>query len=126
MNGNTTLRLIYNKMRIVKFRIRNKNNGQWWYFDLWDEDIHKIHQDNLDKTTIGQFTGLLDKQGKEIYEGDICENGDWENDACAFNYRIEEVKYIEDEATFIGWNFNIDGMTCKVIGNIYENPELNY
>lgn len=77
-----------------------------------------------DGLILSEWIGLRDKRGQMIYEGDICENGDWEEDAHTYNYRIEEVKYIEDEAAFYGYNDNMDGMTCEVIGNIYENPEL--
>lgn len=84
----------------------------------------KIGWNSGDECILMQYTGLKDKNGKEIYEGDICKNGDYESDAHAYNYRIEEVVYNEKEASFSGWNFNEDGMTCEVIGNIYENPEL--
>jgi len=73
---------------------------------------------------IMQYTGLKDKNGKEIYEGDICKNGDYIKDAHSYNYRTEEVKYIEAEGCLVGWNYNADGMTCEIIGNIYENPDL--
>jgi len=76
---------------------------------------------------IFQFTGLKDKEGKEIYEGDIIE------------YKIEfdkKTKYktvIKDIDLIFGFrefqydeysNFNTNLNTIKIIGNIYENPEL--
>jgi len=71
-----------------------------------------------------QFTGLQDKNGKEICKGDICKNGDWETDVNTYNYRIEKVTWNKDNGMWMGWNFNEDGMICEIIGNIYENPEL--
>ena len=81
-------------------------------------------KDGVERYEYIQWTGLIDKNGKDIWEGDVCKNGDWEENANAYNYRIEVVEYIDKEACFRGWNFNIDGMTCEVIGNIYENPDL--
>lgn len=69
-----------------------------------------------------QFTGLLDKNGKEIYEGDIVKN-DGE-----FRYQLEvRWETIEDgESGFglgIGWNVHPEE-ELEIIGNIYENPDL--
>lgn len=80
--------------------------------------------DYKDDFVVMQFIGRKDKNGKEIYKSDICKNGDREESAKAYNYRIEEVVWDNDNACWLGWNHNEDGMTCEVIGNIYENPEL--
>lgn len=112
--------------RKIKFRAWDKERKEWLsYFELGKNGAITCYEINeTQNLIIQQYTGLLDKNGKEIYEGDICKNGDWEENANAYNYRIEVVEYIDKEACFRGWNFNIDGMTCEVIGNIYENSDL--
>lgn len=73
-----------------------------------------------------QFTGLKDKNGVEIYEGDIL-NDKW---GCLFVVRFGE--YEDDRQRHLGWNLGHDHALpdsvaigeSVVIGNIYENPEL--
>jgi uncharacterized phage protein (TIGR01671 family) len=70
-----------------------------------------------------QFTGLLDKNGKEIYEGDILENMNWRE----WNYKNGEkhrvvVKWTSGKK-FSGFGIGED-THYEIIGNIYENPEL--
>ena len=125
-------------MREIKFRQPNFLNGKfhsWHYWGYVDEDSCGSYfvgpgaglVDVVGKTSHGesqQYTGLKDKNGVEICEGDIVENSDWVPAAHAHNYRNEVVRWDNDDACFMGWNYNIDGMTCEIIGNIYENPEL--
>jgi hypothetical protein len=72
-----------------------------------------------------QFTGLLDKNRKEIYEGDLLRGSAGSGD------QIDEVMWSDREARWILHNAETsDGeahffaAVCEVIGNIYENPEL--
>ncbi|MGN9152782.1 YopX family protein [Bariatricus sp. HCP3S3_E12] len=82
----------------------------------------------IDESTICQCTALRDKNGKLIWENDICiitdgtldeEDGyfrlDWEIDRAMFEF----------EGTGICANFdNVSGYDCEVVGNIFDNPEL--
>lgn len=99
-------------------------------FRAFDKQIGDIEQWNpilmtdwlLDSDVIlMQFTGLLDKNGKEIYEGDIVKA---DNLIC----KIEWKKYYwaaswKDKRGMIG-SPSIDFRNLEIIGNIWENPEL--
>jgi uncharacterized phage protein (TIGR01671 family) len=113
--------------REIKFRAWYKPDKEMIYYNNW-ADIRYLARfaqyDNVDFIT--QYTGLKDKNGKEIYEGDVCrfDNGDtiiikmedW-LEVCIVP--IGDIK-CEDQ-----WRDLYRISNSEIIGNIYENPELN-
>jgi uncharacterized phage protein (TIGR01671 family) len=72
-----------------------------------------------------QFTGLTDKNGKEIYEGDIIVESDFINDRSMFTV-VEYGHFDNDYEDIFGFKITsfFESEKVEVIGNIYENPEL--
>lgn len=98
----------------------------WAYGSLIQRiDTTEIHDGvftwNIHPDTIGQFTGLTDKNGKEIYEGDICKIKWFGSN----RIDISAIKYVDDsfilESYEIGLAYTIER---EIIGNIHDNPEL--
>lgn len=120
------------------FRGKRKENSEWVHGCLYicndgqyeisfydeDYDVTRCLCDIIPET-VGQFTGLTDKNGKKIFEGDILRN--IESNAfvvicyggCSFCYSYNGTIYGVDDIEAV-----IETNEWEVIGNIYDNPEL--
>lgn len=157
-------------MREILFRGKSEESGEWMY-GLPDDEYHdadfpcirpdwRIHSMNdvpgswkVDPATVGQFTGLTDKNGKKIFEGDIFKFKDeaWSSyyTSCGTEYDSWEVEnygvvgFCDDSGRFdfVRYKFNENSVEAdlhennsiafadfvgelEVIGNIHDNPEL--
>ena len=128
-------------MREILFRGKRKDNGEWVYgyyvgpvgiacdHEICDIDDPTGSRVDVDPSTVGQYTGLTDKNGKRIFEGDILqfENGDgefslysceWSRELCGWSVKFHEYDTPADP---------LDALFCmdaQVIGNIHDNSEL--
>lgn len=128
-----------------KFRGKRKDNGEWVEGYLLEQNTPEYHcyivisfraeQDNrhtqilecdiyeVIPETVGQYTGLTDKNAKEIFEEDIID--------CSYGMFFT-VKWDEENARFLGFSIGKERYITyvgrepksEVIGNIHDNPEL--
>ena len=113
-------------MREILFKGKRVDNGEWVYgflVKMWGQ-YHIVDQNNensaymIEPESVGQYTGLTDKNGKKIFEGDIVESPhgtqgfiEWQNAECAFLVNIGD-----------DWQ-TMDDCPYEVVGNIYDNKE---
>ena len=124
MDGGSSKNVGGETMRKLKFRAYN-SSAEVWIENLSEQEISYIEKPNS-YTKITQFTGILDKKGVEIYEGDIvkgCTHGEYvatgsvEFFGGSYILRVERGKGYYRLTETVFKNF-------EVIGNIYQNPEL--
>ncbi|EGI5108290.1 hypothetical protein KR827_001149 [Listeria monocytogenes] len=129
-------------MREIEFRGKRIDNREWIYGNLMQfEDsatfifayerkgastltyahfiINNMHA--IDEKTIGQYAGLKDKNGKKIFERDLC----WDE----HNERYGVVKFEEGKFLYVWENIAEDlwevADSIEIYGNIHENPKLS-
>ena len=133
-------------MREILFKAKRKDNGEWvegyYVYDnvknkaficatrLLYEWLPKVMWIEVDPNTLCQFTGCCDKNGKRIWENDICDrkekypevvkmtSGDWTLD---YSYALGR----DFGNSYCNLGFYVDERNCvEVIGNIFDQPEL--
>ncbi len=143
------------EMRKILFRGKRTNNGEWVYgsfipdllevyhngSDKWLGDwgfikpFGKTKEDRLmvevERETVGQYTGIMDKNGKKIFEGDIIDtpkygvdNGKGQNYSGKDKFVVgfaDGTYYLENHLRRFSLRPDIG---AEVVGNIYDNPEL--
>lgn len=123
-------------MKEIKFRVWDKENKEMLDVEYlhWDDCTKEfsirttMYTDYFDEQDmiLMQFTGLHDKNGKEIYEGDIVQilGGEYEQGFHEWDEKVQIKDLIYDGYNLMMTISQIGNKAIKVIGNIYENPEL--
>jgi len=123
------------QIREIKFRawnderkvMRNVNNIDMQFMEVItdEEEFYEKFHLGFDGHTLMQFTGLEDKNGEDIYEGDILEYSnalfiiEWDSDSgCFYLQKITEDNIIHDI------RMNRLDVSAKIMGNKFENPVL--
>ena len=125
-------------MHEILFRGKCKTDNKWLYgfpyvtrknavkINWYCSEFGSMRTDEVDPETVGQYTGLTDKNDKKIFEGDIVE--------CVSDGERAVISWLKYSACF---GLSFDGWCCgfddydfstndfKVIGNIHDKPELS-
>lgn len=135
-------------MREILFRGKCIDNGEWveGAFSAWSCYLPfspEVYKPSIIKygepysgywfdvypESVGQYTGMIDKNGKKIFEGDIVRH--YNIDELPNEFEIGKIIFVEDECCFKrtcnnGFSKCYISSDCiyEVIGNIYDNPEL--
>lgn len=133
-------------MREILFRAKRKVTNEWvygYFVNEYDDSqiyvqpqiITRSGREYVNENTLGQFTGLTDKNGVKIFEGDIVKfkhGGEFDKKIYYRNYAVEFIN------TYVTYGLRLRNRSihfpfkkatasqhdAEVIGNIYDNPEL--
>ena len=129
-------------MREILFRGKRTINGDWVYGDfvrgnerkslrdsifVYDSETQSFNDYEINPSTLGQYTGLTDKNGKRIFEGDIVKTDKFSepNKQYIIKYDLQFGAFIGQDIYNIYFvTFDCDSGEFEVIGNIHDNPEL--
>jgi uncharacterized phage protein (TIGR01671 family) len=129
-------------MREILFRGKRKDNGKWvkgqllksdtgvyYIVTSFDDMLGIIEKYEVDEITVGQFSGLTDKNGKEIFKGDIHEHMN-------MRFTVDNGAFYDADAleNYVGWHLiNYKGacsgiddnasMYINIVGNMYDKEE---
>ena len=142
-------------MREILFRGKREDNGEWvegFYacvldshyiitgrFDSLTNGIINSEAYKVDPETIGQFTGVMDTNGRKIFEGDIVRLTDEPNEFewtavitfgnpngwYDWGWQLKPIGGFDGNKAILFWvDMEDAGAYCEIIGNIHDNPEL--
>lgn len=113
--------------RPIKFRAWHKTKKEWLYYSLADFLDDTWYAADVEDFEWSQFTGLHDKNGKEIWEGDVIKLSRYWQDECGREVSFvtfDEARFMLSHAEADDLDFFVISKEVEVLGNIYEHPHL--
>ena len=130
-------------LREIIFRGKRLDNGEWVYgsfcmdareqfnglcgvdgfIRLYDKAKGKMQSHEVDRETVGQYTGLNDKNGERIFEGDVL-TVDGEDGFFVLEFQEDTARFVMSGDSIVVDFDNFWSYEVEVMGNIHDNSEL--